>query len=459
MENKRKEENILSKTDLNNKAYLVYIHKNKINNKVYVGITSQKPKNRWRNGKGYKDNAHFWNAIRKYGWDNFHHYIIISDITRERACEFEISLIQYYNSRNPKYGYNINKGGDLGKSDVVFVYNKDTGEFVNCYDTIPLASRELNCSTSGISSVATGKAKYCNNYYFSYKDLGTKLPKDILNNIKYNNDTYSPIAQYDLNGNFIKKYSRKIEAIHELFGEDCNKLFDLKSNTAYGYIWKSCSIDEVPPLKLSEEELKNRLTPNYNGCYQYTLDGTFIKEWNTITDAANALGFHLSDLARKCKTVDKYHGYYWARTNNPNVEYGKNLDLSITKKHLPNKCFRRVYQYDFYGNLINEYQTIAEAARKYNVDAEKIRLVCTGKYFQACNFIWRFEKTEFSKEDLCYILNNSRRICFCQYDKNNNFISKYTTKELRDNFKYNKSLIVHASIYNETLYNYRWKIA
>ena len=129
------------------------------------------------------------------------------------------------------------------------------------------------------------------------------------------------------------------------------------------------------------------------------------------------------------------------------------------KKHLPNKCFRRVYQYDFYGNLINEYQTIAEAARKYNVDAEKIRLVCTGKYFQACNFIWRFEKTEFSKEDLCYILNNSRRICFCQYDKNNNFISKYTTKELRDNFKYNKSLIVRASIYNETLYNYRWKIA
>ena len=43
--------------------YTVYMHKNKINNKVYIGITYQNVKYRWRkNGEGYKKQK-FYNAI------------------------------------------------------------------------------------------------------------------------------------------------------------------------------------------------------------------------------------------------------------------------------------------------------------------------------------------------------------------------------------------------------------
>lgn len=34
--------------------YTVYLHINKVNKKVYVGITSMRVENRWREGKGYK---------------------------------------------------------------------------------------------------------------------------------------------------------------------------------------------------------------------------------------------------------------------------------------------------------------------------------------------------------------------------------------------------------------------
>jgi len=51
--------------------YTIYIHKNKINGKVYIGQTGQDPKKRWDNGNGYKTCSRFWNAIQKYGWDNF----------------------------------------------------------------------------------------------------------------------------------------------------------------------------------------------------------------------------------------------------------------------------------------------------------------------------------------------------------------------------------------------------
>ena len=48
--------------------YYVYLHNNKINNKKYVGITKQKPENRWGlNGYNYRSSPYFYSAIQKYG--------------------------------------------------------------------------------------------------------------------------------------------------------------------------------------------------------------------------------------------------------------------------------------------------------------------------------------------------------------------------------------------------------
>lgn len=71
-------------------------------NKVYVGITSKNPLRRWKGGKGYVRNDNhqplFANAIIKYGWDNFKHNIVASELTFEEACNMEISLIRKYKS-------------------------------------------------------------------------------------------------------------------------------------------------------------------------------------------------------------------------------------------------------------------------------------------------------------------------------------------------------------------------
>ena len=42
----------------------IYLHRNKINNKVYIGQTIQDNLNyRWKNGKGYNTCTYFYNAI------------------------------------------------------------------------------------------------------------------------------------------------------------------------------------------------------------------------------------------------------------------------------------------------------------------------------------------------------------------------------------------------------------
>lgn len=90
--------------------YNVYIHIFP-NSKVYIGITSQKPKRRWNNGQGYKNNQYMTNAIMKYGWDNVIHKILYTNLKKEEAEEIEIKLIKEYKADNKRYGYNIEYGG------------------------------------------------------------------------------------------------------------------------------------------------------------------------------------------------------------------------------------------------------------------------------------------------------------------------------------------------------------
>ncbi len=93
------------------KNYSVYIHISP-NNKYYIGITSQDNiSRRWQNGYGYRLQNYFYNAIKKYGWDNFQHEIIANNLTEAEAKNFEILLIENLHSNKADYGYNISSGG------------------------------------------------------------------------------------------------------------------------------------------------------------------------------------------------------------------------------------------------------------------------------------------------------------------------------------------------------------
>ena len=192
--------------------YVVYRHTNKINQKVYIGMTMQKPERRWREGNGYLS-LHFSNAIKKYGWDNFKHEIVLNDLSKEEACEAEKLLIEMYNATDPDYGYNEAIGGEgggmykkhhseksklkiskarkiMGFSDLhrqhisesksgtnhhfakpVYQYSKD-GQFIKKWDYMNDAAINLNLSKGNISQVCLGQRKTCGGYKWTYQDKG-----------------------------------------------------------------------------------------------------------------------------------------------------------------------------------------------------------------------------------------------------------------------------------------------
>ena len=96
------------------KKYTVYVHIFP-NGKRYVGITGQLVNHRWQNGKGYIGQP-VYNAICKYGWHNIEHRILYEDITKDEAESYEKELILEWKTYNRRYGYNIEKGGNLNKT-------------------------------------------------------------------------------------------------------------------------------------------------------------------------------------------------------------------------------------------------------------------------------------------------------------------------------------------------------
>jgi len=100
---------------IQNDTWKVYVHQNKTNGKMYVGITSNSLQKRFESqGTGYKrHNIKFWRAIQKYGWDNFEHILFADNLTEEEANHMEIILIEKLDTiRN---GYNCRGGGKAGK--------------------------------------------------------------------------------------------------------------------------------------------------------------------------------------------------------------------------------------------------------------------------------------------------------------------------------------------------------
>lgn len=117
--------------------YSVYKH-TAPNGKVYIGMTRQKPQNRWLYGYGYQTQQRFYRAIQKYGWNAFSHEILYENLTHKEAEEKERELISQYRSFDPKCGYNVEKGGNCAK-----VVSDETREKLRLANLTPQAVKRL----------------------------------------------------------------------------------------------------------------------------------------------------------------------------------------------------------------------------------------------------------------------------------------------------------------------------
>lgn len=233
-----------------NKFYFVYAHINKINNKAYIGITLQtKAKYRWgKNGEHYKNQIKFYNAIKKYGWDNFEHIILEENIPGDLIVQYEKDYIAKYDSY--LNGYNATPGGEhqyYYQKICKKVYqcslldNSIINEFFSIADAARWVETNLN-ATGSHKRIAASISEICNNKYNnrkSYFNYNWCFVEDYENLPLYKTSRGDKrVLQYDLDGNFIREWLSASEAQKTLKINNVSNVCNGKRKKAGGYIWK-----------------------------------------------------------------------------------------------------------------------------------------------------------------------------------------------------------------------------
>lgn len=289
-------------TDAKNiSIYEVYKITNKINNKVYIGATSQSCLKRfkqhvWKANEGSNYALH--KAIREFGDLNFEVNSIEYVDSVEELKEREKYWIIQYRSRNPEYGYNGDCGGDImfhtdetkakigithkGKDmsaryKAVLQYDCE-GNFIREYPSLTHASDFTGiCRASlirGLKHTFKGKSK-ANPFIWVYKEEYPEIPKVIDKNLLCSDPNYKrplsekflearkkylftdgnptkvskAVCQYDLNNKLLNEFdsisqASKITSVSNTTIRDyCNgkfneKLKDPKFLSKIKYIWK-----------------------------------------------------------------------------------------------------------------------------------------------------------------------------------------------------------------------------
>lgn len=268
--------------------YEVYKIQNKVNNKVYIGITNKGYNNRFRKHLSEARNGSTFIlhlAINKYGKDNFFVTLLETCSSLEVLKEREKFWIKTLNSTNRDFGYNMTEGGDgtFGRFHSeetkkkigerlrvgVSIENTDTKE-IKLFESTAKACKYLNKCRSYLSDLRRrnnySTILFDDNLIIKYIEKEKPKPKknqDISAHMKMmqeksiesrslNKEEFSKkqkevkkdktkiVCQFDLQGNLIKEYNGCREAATYLNKSRSAIQHCLKgrNKTAYGFVWK-----------------------------------------------------------------------------------------------------------------------------------------------------------------------------------------------------------------------------
>jgi hypothetical protein len=306
--------------DKTKKIYTVYRHVAP-NGKSYVGITRQEPKRRFQNGYGYHSQPAFSRAINKYGWDNFTHEVLESNLTEQEAFERETYYItKVYHSIAPN-GYNSKEGGLNGRNLVTPIIQYYMDKPVNFFEGITEASKTLGIAQKTIR-IHCGKENAINGYYFEQLDpiaphnisaddlelispehyvMKEVIAEDTRNKVLARNKaTAKAVNKYSLDGKYICTFPSLVEARNSIKDSDGGSIAAVvnpnrQGEVAYGYMWKydTGNHSDIVPMRYKYKRAVVKIDKN---------SGRIIDEFESMTKAAKGLHIAQSKIKLICDT-------------------------------------------------------------------------------------------------------------------------------------------------------------
>lgn len=350
-----------------------YIYKitNKINKKVYIGLTTKTIEERWKqhiitaNGGGKDSNSIFKRAIRKYGKDNF----IVEEIDREYESidnlkQKEIYWIGYYHSyvgEENSLGYNSTRGGDLGtelQKIPIVQFDICSGKKIKEYSSIAEAQQEIKCRIEHIGEVNYSGGGFCFLKKENIQNLSDKEIKEKVHSLY-------PTLLYQLD-----KKTGKVLNIYRTAEEACEKL-NYKSTgniiscclgnriEADGYQW-CYQRDKEKRINKPARDINTYKRP----VIQYGMNGKPIQEWASITEAAINLKLQDSHISSCCNKKRQSCGQFQWRYKDDNISELKPL---LQKRKV--QCIETQ----------EIFPTMNHAAKHFNYAPQTVKKSCMGE--------------------------------------------------------------------------------
>lgn len=315
-------------------CWLVYQHRTP-SGKFYVGITSSRnPNERWRNGEGYAPSrvgysAPFYNAIKKYGWENIEHDILYTNLTLDEASKKEKELIK---NLREKYGkksvYNITEGG------YHFTMSEETKK------KIGEANRGKTASTDTrkmMSKNRQGKKAHGWGHYPSEENK--KIVSKKLKGIKRSLESKQKMAQqknkkvymYNTSGDLIQEYesAKKAAQILNLNWSNISSACRYQKRLYRGNFWSFEYIENKDLIKKyisGEIIIPQWHTKKEKRVKQLSEDHQHIQTFKSIKQASEATQIPAQQISFSCINHRIAGDYYW-EFDNVQEKWGDNYFL------------------------------------------------------------------------------------------------------------------------------------
>lgn len=281
--------------------------------KVYIGITSQPIKKRWKNGNGYKRCPAMNKAITKYGWENFTKEILLENTTESEAKSLETLLIKVHMSNDSKYGYNITEGGEGTKG---FKLSKEQKEHLR---QINLGKHHSEETKRKMSAVHKGN-KY---------NLGRKLSEEHKRQIsEREKGSKNPRAKKVICLETLKVYDTMTQAQKETgaskITDCCKHSYKHKSSNGLHWEYYDENLSEQDYKDILQQLLKEEYENKHHKPSEENIKATVERSsvpvicvetgtiFNSIRDACRAYNLSPSCVCCCCKGKSKTAGgFHW----------------------------------------------------------------------------------------------------------------------------------------------------
>lgn len=130
-----------------------------------------------------------------------------------------------------------------------------------------------------------------------------------------------------------------------------------------------------------------KISCKYNGTakrvLQYSLDGDYIKSWDSIIEASNYLGINFRSIADCCRGEHCRAGNYMWKFDDGLIP----TTITPYSKLVHDK---HIIQMDLNGNFIRKWYSANDIQEQLHIRRNNISSVCTGKRKSAGGYKWKY---------------------------------------------------------------------